>query len=82
MDQAVPDVLAEVVELAFDLLVTVLLTGAGVSAELHSVELLGTDQTMALWFAYMGLVALYAGVVVFGGDRVASRLQRRFAGDT
>lgn len=80
MDQTVSDAIIEVAELAFDLLVTIALTGAGISAELHSVELLGTDATMALWFGYMGLVALYAGVVVFGGDRVASRLQNRLTG--
>lgn len=82
MEQSVSDALAEVVGLAFDLLVTLVLTGAGISAELHSAQLFETDVVMALWFGYMGMVALYAGVVVFGGDRVAARLQRRHTSET
>ena len=75
MQQSIPETFAEFLTAAFDVLVTVGLTIAGLSAELHSVELLSSDTTMALWFGYMGLVALYAGVVVFGGKRLGPRLR-------
>jgi hypothetical protein len=75
MQQSVSETLTEATTVVFDVLVMVVLTAAGFRAELHSAALLSTDTMVALWFAYMGAVALYAGLVVFGADRIGPRLR-------
>ncbi|WP_255151120.1 hypothetical protein [Halorarius halobius] len=75
MSDFVPEWLAEAATLAFELVVTLLLTAAGVGAELQSAQVLGTNTVVALWFGYMGAVALYGGVVVFGSGRLLPRVR-------
>lgn len=75
MQQSVPETLTEATAVVFDLFLMVVLTAAGLRAELHSAALLSTDTVVALWFAYMGAVALYAGLAVFGADRIGPRLR-------
>lgn len=75
MRELVPETAAEAGALLVELLAAVVLTAAGVGAQIQSVQVLGTDLPMALWLGYVGLVALYAGVVVVGKGRLLPRLQ-------
>lgn len=67
------DVLPEL----FELLVAGLLTAAGVALEWNALQWLGTghDPIVVAWLAYMGVLALYAGLFVVGGG-----LPRQLAG--
>ncbi|WP_255194859.1 hypothetical protein [Halorarius litoreus] len=75
MRETLPDVVVEAGTLLFDLFVAVVLTLAGIGAELQSAQTFGSDTLMAAWLGYMGLIALYAGLVVFGQGRLLGRLQ-------
>ena len=69
-----PKTAGEAGAMLFELLVAAVLTVAGVGAELQSAQAFGSDTVMAAWLGYMGLVALYAGVVVFGKGHLLTRL--------
>lgn len=75
MRETVPETVGEAGALLVDVLATVVLTVAGVGAELQSVQVLDSNAAMALWFGYMGAVSLYAGLVVVGGGRLLPRLR-------
>lgn len=64
----------ELLTVLFELLAAALLAGIGLSAERIGVAALATDTTMALWFTYVGLVAL-AGALVVTRDRLVPRLR-------
>ena len=76
MRETLPETIGEAGALVFDLLAAVVLTVAGLGAQLESAHAFGSDTLMAAWLGYMGLVALYAGVVVFGRGRLLARLDR------
>jgi hypothetical protein len=76
MREMLPETVGEAGTMLFELLVAVALTVAGVGAELQSAQAFGSDTLMAAWLGYMGLVALYAGVVVIGKGRLLPRLDR------
>lgn len=59
----------------FDLLGTVAFLLLGIEAELLVTASLGGDTLLAAWAAYVGALALYAGLVVFGRDRLVPRLR-------
>lgn len=67
--------LGEGAALLFDLLGTVAFILVGIEAELLLTSSLGGDLLLAAWSAYVGTLALYAGVVVFGRDRLLPRLR-------
>lgn len=75
MRETLPETVTEAGGLLFDVLVTLTLTAAGIGAQVQSAQLLGTDTLMAAWLGYMSLVALYAGLVVFGKERLLPRVQ-------
>ena len=81
MQLTVPGGMAELAELVVELLLTVVLTLLGVGAELNSVQALGSDLTMALWFGYIGVLALYAGVFKLGRERLVPHLRSRYSTD-
>jgi len=81
MQFVVPGEIAEMVELVVELLVTVVLMLLGVGAELNSVQAFGSNLTMALWFGYIGMLALYVGVVKLGQERLVPHLRSRYATD-
>lgn len=76
MRETLPETLTEVAALLVELLVAVVLTAAGVGAQIESARLLGSNTMLALWLGFMGLVALYAGVVAVGQQRLLARLDR------
>jgi hypothetical protein len=76
MRELLPETVGEAGVLLFDLVVAVALTMAGVGAQIESAHAFGSDTLMAVWLGYMGLVALYAGVVVVGKGRLLARLDR------
>jgi len=52
---------------AGEFLAALLLTVAGAFAELNAVGFADDSTVIALWLAYMGAIALYAGLFVVGG---------------
>lgn len=76
MRETLSEMVAEGLTLLFDLVLAVGLTLLGIGAELQSAQTFGADTLMAAWLGYMGLIALYAGLVVFGQERLLGRLQR------
>ena len=75
MQRTLSELAGEAGALAFDLAVTVLLTAVGIEAELFGAQAYGTQTALGLWAGFMGAVALYAGIVVFGGRRLVPRLR-------
>ena len=69
------ETLAEALPLALDAVLTVALTAIGLEAELSSLHSYGSNTTLALWFGFMGLLALYAGLVLVGRERLLPRLR-------
>lgn len=69
------ETLAETAPLAFDAVLTLVLTVVGLSAELSGLNSLGESTALALWFAVMGGVTLYGGLVLVGRDRLLPRMR-------
>lgn len=81
MRETLPETVGEAGALLFELVVAVVLTAAGIGAQLQSAQVLGTDTLMAVWLGYMSLVALYAGLVVVGKGRLLPRLRGTAPGE-
>lgn len=63
-----------IAELLASVVAAAALTGLGVLAELNSVgRLAAGETTVALWFAAVGALLLYAGVYKLGYERVFGR---------
>lgn len=75
MQRTISELLGEGAALLFDLLGTVAFVFVGIEAELLVTTSLDGDVLLAAWAAYVGALALYAGVVVFGRDRLLPRLR-------
>ncbi len=69
------ETLAETVPLAFDAVLTLVLTLVGLSAELSGLNSFGESTALALWFGVMGAVALYGGLILVGRDRLLPRVR-------
>lgn len=75
------ELLAPVVELFAYAVAAVVLTTAGLFAEMTSIEYLAAGNlTFAAWLVVMGAVALYAGVVALGVEEVVPRLKTAVSG--
>jgi hypothetical protein len=75
VQRTISELLGEGAALLFDLLGTVAFILVGIEAELLVTASIGGDTLLAAWAAYVGALALYAGVVVFGRDRLLPRLR-------
>ena len=75
MSKLASDLSGEAAGFLFDLFVAVLFTAAGLEAELYRLQTFDGNMALALWTSYMGAIALYAGLVVFGGERLLPRLR-------
>jgi hypothetical protein len=52
------------------------LTAVGLLAEFNGlVRVLGGDLATGVWFGFVGLVALYAGIYLLGYERVLPQLR-------
>lgn len=72
----VKEFLEPVVELLAYAVAAIGFTVAGVIAELTSVDYLNAGNLVfAIWLSVVGVVALYAGVVVIGIEELLPRLQ-------
>ncbi|WP_435196593.1 hypothetical protein [Natronomonas sp. EA1] len=69
---------AELFTVLVELLATIALAGIGLSAERVGAAALATDTAMALWFTYIGLVAL-AGALLVTQNRLAPRVRAALA---
>lgn len=75
MQRTISGLLGDGAALLFDLLGTVTFLLVGIEAELLVTASLGGETLLAAWSAYVGALALYAGLVVFGRDRLVPRLR-------
>jgi len=75
VQRTISGLLTEGAAFLFDLLATVAFILVGIEAELLVTASLGGDTLLAAWAAYVGVLALYAGVIVFGRDRLLPRLR-------
>ena len=69
------DVVGDAGSLIFDLFAAVAFTLVGLEAELYGLQTFDGNVALAAWTSYMGALALYAGLVVFGGERLLLRLR-------
>ena len=69
------ETLVETLPLALDAVLTIALTAIGLEAELSSLHSYGSNTTLALWFGFMGVLALYAGLALVGRERLLPRLR-------
>lgn len=70
------ELLAPIVELLAYAAVAVVLTAAGLFAEITSVQYIAAGNVVfATWLAVMGAIALYAGVVAVGVQEVVPRFK-------
>ena len=69
------DVIGDAGSLLFDLFAAVAFTAVGLEAELYGLQTFDGNVALAAWTSYMGALALYAGLVVFGGERLLPRLR-------
>ena len=67
------DVLVEIAHLALYALLATAFTVGGLLAEYVSLQHLGSDPLLALWFAALGGVLLYAGLYGVGYRKVVAR---------
>ncbi|SNZ14822.1 hypothetical protein SAMN06269185_2267 [Natronoarchaeum philippinense] len=66
------EVLAELIAY---LVAATVLTGLGLAAEAASLFRLGAGETtIAVWFGFVGLLALYAGIYMLGYEKVAKTM--------
>lgn len=80
MEDIVYGAAAELTEIAAYALVSGLLTGAGLFAEITGLaSLLAGDPLLGLWLAYMGLIAIYAGLFEAGYRHLRPALGRWMA---
>lgn len=75
MQRTILGLLGETTALLFDLLGTAAFILVGIEAELLVTASLDGNTLLAAWSAYVGALALYAGVVVFGRERLLPRLR-------
>ncbi|MDX1745316.1 MAG: hypothetical protein R3324_05205 [Halobacteriales archaeon] len=77
MQDAIYGAAVEILEILGYALATGLLTGAGVVAEATGIEsLLAGDSTLGLWLAFMGLIAIYAGIYQAGNRHLRPAVHR------
>ena len=77
MYELVLELFGETASVALRAVGTLAFTALGIFAELNAVHSLTTgEQMIGLWALYMGAIALYAGLVVFGGETLS-----QFRGD-
>lgn len=80
MTSAVPELLVELLSLAAYTLLAAAFTVGGVLAENASLEHLGGgDVMLAVWFAALGFVFLYAGIYAVGYQKLALRATEELA---
>lgn len=80
MQDVLAGVAAEVGEIAAYAFITGILTAAGLFAEITGIEsLLAGDPTLGLWLSYMGVLAIYAGLVQVGSRRLRPAIRGRLA---
>lgn len=80
MTSAVPELLVELLSLAAYALLALVFTVGGVLAENASLEHLGGgDTVLAVWFAAIGFIFLYAGVYAVGYQKLVLRASEEVA---
>ena len=80
MQDVVYGAAAELIEIAVYAVAAGFLTAAGLFAEFTGIEsFLAGDATLGLWLAYMGIIAIYAGVFQAGYRSLRPALDRRLA---
>jgi len=80
MRSALLDSLAELLAVLFYAVVSVVLTYEGLLSESAALgQFTGGHVGLGVWYLIMGALALYAGVVLIGRDRLLPRLRARLA---
>ena len=80
MTSHVPELVVDVLSMLAYVLVAGALTVGGTFAEYSSVQHLGTGEaTLALWFAAIGAIMLYAGVYGIAYQKLLAQVVQRAA---